>query len=146
MRARRRPWLRTTQARRRAYLLAAGLGWLLYGVQVVQDPRPQTVRSAAVLANVAPISAWGWAWIGGSAVALAAAAAGRDAWMWVGFTGAMYPPLLWGVAYLGAYLSGSYPGAWSGAATWGFAALRLLIVAGWRGETPVPAELEVRRE
>ncbi|MET8693646.1 hypothetical protein ABZV65_14005 [Streptomyces bauhiniae] len=134
--------------RRRAYLLAAGIGWLLYGVQVVQDPRPQTVRSAAVLANVAPISAWGWAWVAGSAVAIIAAASGRDAWMWVGFACAMYPPLLWGVAYLGAWLTGSYPGAWAGAATWCGTAVRLLLVAGWREEQPVavPSGPEVIRE
>lgn len=147
MRGRRRV-LCSTRVRRRAYLFVAGVGWLLYGVSVVQDPRPVTVRSAAVLANLAPITAWGWAWIVGGAVAAVAAVADRPVLLQVGFACAMYPPALWGIAYAGAYLSGSYPGAWTGAATWGGAALRLLIIAGWRDATPVPLPpvAEVRRE
>lgn len=142
--------IRDPQLRKRGYLLVAGVGWLLYGVQVVQDPRPQTVRSAAVLANIAPITVWGWAWIAGSAVAIAAALVGgwRPALLWVGFSCAMYPPLLWAFAYAGAYLSGSYPQAWTGAATWGSASLRLLWVAGWPtvAAVAVPKQEGVARE
>lgn len=133
---------RDPEVRKRLYLGAAGTGWLLYGVQVVMDPRPQTVRSAAVLANLRPISDWGWAWIVGSAVAIIAAVVGRRGWLWVGFAAAMYPPALWGIAYLGAWMSGGYPSAWTGAATWCAASLRLLVVAGW----PMPRPVEVPRE
>ncbi|NEB92463.1 hypothetical protein [Streptomyces bauhiniae] len=120
----------------------------MYGIQVVQDPRPTTVRSAAVLSNLAPITAWGWAWIAGSSVAIACALIGgrRPAVLWIGFACAMYPPALWGIAFASAYLFGTYPGAWTGAATWGGAALRLLIVATWRDDTPARPEAEAMDE
>lgn len=137
--------IRDPQVRQRLYLAAAGTGWLLYGVQVVLDPRPQTVRSAAVLDALAPITAWGWAWIVGSTVALVAAAVGRPWLLWVGFGAAIYPPLLWAAAFAGAWLSGDYPSAWTGAATWFGASLRLLVVAGWPAVAPVEVS-EVPRE
>lgn len=117
--------------RQRIYLLISGVGWLLYGVQVVLEPFPRVVRSAAILANIAPIGTWGWTWIIGSSIALLVALLGRARWMWIGFAAAIYPPLLWGVAFGAAWISGEYPGAWAGAATWCTAALRLMIVGAW---------------
>lgn len=137
-------WLRRRLRRRGLYLLVAGAGWLLYGVQVVQDPRPGTVRSAVVMRELAPIAVWGWVWIACSVVAIGCAFSRCPVRQTVGFSAAIFPPLLWALAFAGAWLSGDYPQAWAGAATWMGAALRLIIVAGW----PEPAAVvtEVARE
>ncbi|MFJ2631048.1 hypothetical protein ACIO6U_03665 [Streptomyces sp. NPDC087422] len=128
---------RVRRDRRGLYLAIAGAGWVLYGVQVAADPRPGTVRGAAVLAELAPLRVWGWVWICCGAVALLASVSTRPAVRTVGFTMAEFPPLLWALGFAAAWLGGQYPQAWAGAATWASAALRLMVVAGWPDRTPV---------
>ncbi|WP_158920327.1 hypothetical protein [Streptomyces sp. NBRC 109706] len=66
--------------RRGAYLMAAGVGWALYGVGILLDPRPGTVRSAVVLAHLLPLEWWGGLWVGCGMVAVAMAWAGAATW------------------------------------------------------------------
>ncbi|WP_263165382.1 hypothetical protein [Streptomyces sp. SCSIO ZS0520] len=139
--------LRARLGRRGGYLLVAGAGWLLYGVQVVADPRPTTVRAASILRTVAPLEAWGWLWIACSAVAVGAAWARGPAWQVAGFSAAALPPLLWAGGFAAAWLRGADPQAWAGAATWAGASARLMVVAGWREQVPGPGpEVGVQRE
>jgi len=138
--------LRDPLVRQRLYLLVSGIGWLLYGVQVVLDPYPRTVRSASILDGLAPISMWGWTWIVGSVIAIVCALVGCTRLMWIGFASALYPPLLWGVAFAAAWATGEYPQAWAGAATWIAAAVRLMIVGAWPACVVVAPEIrEVKR-
>ncbi|WP_432051273.1 hypothetical protein [Streptomyces xiamenensis] len=129
--------------RRGAYLLVAGVGWLLYGVGVIQDPRAGTVRAAVVLSEAAPLSWWGCLWITCGAIAIVTAWSRCPLRQTAGYAAAMLPPLLWATAYAAAWLLGEYPRAWTGAATWAGAAAKLLIVAGWPEPARVP---EVARE
>lgn len=131
--------------RRGLYLAIAGIGWLLYGVQVAADPRPGTVRAAAVLSDLAPLQVWGWVWIGCGGAAFLAALSQHPTHRTIGFTLAEFPPLIWSLGFTSAWLGGQYPQAWAGAATWAGAALRLMVVAGWPN-TPPQAAGEERRE
>ncbi|MEE4546451.1 hypothetical protein V2S66_31365 [Streptomyces sp. V4-01] len=117
--------------RRGLYLAIAGIGWCLFGVQLVLDPRPGTIRAAAILAHIQPLHAWGWVWITCGAVAVLAAVRQCPATRTWGFAAAEFPPLIWALGYTAAWLTGEYPQSWAGAATWACSAFRLMVVAGW---------------
>lgn len=116
--------------RRGSYLACAGSAWTMYGIGVMLAPRVGTVRGMLLLRGIAPMWVWGLVWVicGLTAVCFAFAGTGRDRW---GFAAAVLPTLLWAGAYFVAMLNGDFPSAWVSAATWLFAASRLLIVSGW---------------
>lgn len=129
--------LRRLPGRRGAYLFIAGAGWALYGVGILLDPQPGTVRSAVIMRELAPLQVWGWLWVCCGLLAAAAAwsvCPRRQGW---GFAAASAPPILWAAAFAAAWLTGEYD-AWAGAATWAGAAVRLMIVAGWREPIRLP--------
>lgn len=128
--------------RRGLYLFTAGAGWVLYGVQVAADPRPGTVRAAAVLARYVPLQVWGWVWITCGTIAILAALSPCPTRRTVGFAAAEFPPLVWALGFAAAWLVGQYPQSWAGAATWAGAALRLVIVAGWPDPALIRTEVE----
>ncbi|MFD6149379.1 hypothetical protein [Streptomyces sp. NPDC060243] len=121
--------------RRGSYLACAGSAWTLYGAGVIIEPRPGTVRSMVILREIAPMWVWGLIWVvcGLTAVAFGLARTGKDRW---GFGAAVLPTLMWAGAYGLAIVAGDFPAAWTGAATWLFAALRLIVVSGWPETTP----------
>ncbi|MFJ9420673.1 hypothetical protein [Streptomyces sp. NPDC101249] len=127
--------------RRGSYLACAGSAWTMYGLGIIISPRPGTVRGMLLLRNIAPLEFWGAIWVvcGLTAIAFAFTRTGRDVY---GFVAAVIPTLVWCVAYGAAMIAGDFPYAWVSAATWGFAALRLIVVSGW----PEPAGAQQKRE
>lgn len=127
--------------RRGSYLVCAGSAWTLYGIGLTIEPRPGTVRGMLMLRSIAPMWVWGLVWIacGLTAIVFAFARTGRDRY---GFAAAVLPTLLWAGTYLVAMLAGDFPSAWVSAATWLFAASRLLIVSGW----PEPTFQQYRQD
>ncbi|MFC8171219.1 hypothetical protein [Streptomyces sp. NPDC057325] len=129
--------LRTRLGRRGSVLLAFGVMELLYGLGLLLDPRFGIVRGVGVLTHVAPMWVWGGLWMLCGALALIMAwdvRATRDTW---GYAAAVLPPLGWCGAHLVAWLTGSYPQAWTSAVTWACIAVVIRRVNGWP---------EVRRE
>lgn len=116
--------------RRGSYLACAGSAWTFYGIGLMVTPRPGTVKGMLLLRSIAPMWVWGLIWVacGLTAIVFAFAGTGRDRW---GFVAAILPTLMWAGAYLIAILAGDFPSAWASAATWTFAAARLVIVSGW---------------
>lgn len=127
--------------RRGSYLACAGSAWTLYGLGTIITPRPGTVRGMLLLRNIAPLELWGCVWVvcGLIAIGFAFTPTGRDRW---GFVAAVCPTILWAGAYVAAMISGDFPSAWVSAATWMFAALRLIVVSGW----PEPPGSQQKRE
>lgn len=126
-----------------AYLLVTGCAWVIYGAGVLVDPRPTTIRSAAVLEYLAPMEIWSMVWIFCGVIAMITSWARWPFRVELGFAAATLPPLLWALAFTAAWIFGEYTDAWSGVVIWAAAAARLLIVAGW--PEPVPSLVEVRR-
>ncbi|MFD0353523.1 hypothetical protein ACFVHW_07200 [Streptomyces sp. NPDC127110] len=108
-------------------LTLAGLGilWITYGIGLIATDRPALVSAAAPLLRVMCLEAWGGVWIacGALGVVTAALRPGRDL---AGFAGAAGPPLVWGLAYIAAAVTGSYGVAWASVPL--FAAILLLVV------------------
>ncbi|MFJ5294534.1 hypothetical protein [Streptomyces sp. NPDC088348] len=118
--------------RRGAYLFSAGCAWTGYGIGVAIDPRYGTVRGVTILARYCPLTVFGWLWIVCGLTACVCAffrTPGRDR---IGFGAAVLPALLWAGAYGASWITGDYPKAWTSAISWGFAAIRLMVVSGWR--------------
>lgn len=126
-------WAAVVGARRRigyrgAALLVCGVGWINYGLSLLDDPRFGVVRGVSGLTRIAPITAWGWIWIGSGILSCGAALlpARHDA---VGWLAASAMPAIWAVAYTGARAVGAFPqGAYSGI-TWAVTPSLLIILA-----------------
>ncbi|MFF7335466.1 hypothetical protein [Streptomyces sp. NPDC008150] len=112
------------------------MAWTMYGIGIIITPRPGTVRGMLLLRNAAPLELWGVIWVvcGLTAIVFAFTRTGRDM---VGFMAAVLPTLMWAGAYVAAMISGDFPSAWVSAATWLFAALRLIVVSRWPESTGV---------
>ncbi|MFI5755612.1 hypothetical protein [Streptomyces sp. NPDC051569] len=109
-------------------LLICGIGWINYGIGLLADPRYGIVRGAAALTTIAPIAAWGWAWIGSGLASCAAAVlpSRRDWWGWATAT-AM--PVAWAAAYTSARALGQFPQGLTSGLTWLVAPALAAVVA-----------------
>ncbi|MGW1938945.1 hypothetical protein [Streptomyces goshikiensis] len=108
-------------------LALAGVGacWITYGIGLIVTERPSLLLAAAPILRVMCLEGWGGVWIvcGAAGLVTAVLRPGRDM---VGFAGAAGPPLIWGLAYLGAAATGAYEVAWASVPL--FAAIVLLVV------------------
>lgn len=127
-----------------AYLAVTGVAWMLYGSGVLMDPRPTTIRSAAVLSHLAPMEMWGVMWVFCGTVTFLASWTKSPGIIDLGYATATLPPLLWALAFTASWVLGEYTDAWSGAVVWAAVAARLMIVAGW--PEPIPYHSAVHRE
>jgi hypothetical protein len=134
--------------RRGSYLLATGIGCVLYGASIRLDPGYAPSHGLAVLQHIAPLSVWALIWIVGGLCAITAApitTRGKDTF---GFIGAVLPPIIWSLSYLAAaWPLKTFSGGWVASVTWGSIAVCTMIAAGWpedpgegssRGPTPDP--------
>lgn len=126
-----RPVIRITGGLRPIALVAAGLGWMVYGRGIITDPRYGTTRGLADLTQYVPLSALGWVWVACGAVAVAAGLA-RTAprWQAAGFTALAGPAFLWGLGFTRTWISGGYPSASGSAGAWMGIATLIMIAAG----------------
>lgn len=125
--------------RRGAFLILFGVLYALIGYSylTLSPVSEVAVRHALRLAlNVAPLTAWGWAWIaaGATAVACGTFCPGRKT---VGFTAAVVLPALWSVVYVAAWLLGDIPRGWVSAAIYAALAAAVAVIAGM----PEPRDL-----
>lgn len=127
-----------------AYLAVTGVAWAVYGAGILMDPRPATVRSAAVLRHLAPMEMWGVMWIFCGTLAFISAWAKSSVRIDLGYAAATLPPLLWALAFTASWALGEYTDAWTGAVVWAAVAVWLMIVAGW--PEPVPYRPAAPRE
>lgn len=125
-----------------AYLTVTGIAWVLYGSGVVMDPRPATIRSAAILDHLAPIGMWGTVWITCGVLAILSAWNRLPVRLDFGFAAATLPPLLWALAFTASWIMGEYTDAWYGAVIWAAVGVRLIIVAGWPEPVPLPQAVD----
>jgi hypothetical protein len=123
--------------------MVTGCAWLIYGMGVLVDPRPVTMRSAAALGHLAPMEIWSMVWIFCGVVAMISSWARWPFRIELGFAAAIMPPMLWALSFTASWILGEYPDAWSGAVIWASMAARLAIVASW---PTAPSLVEVRRE
>ncbi|RLL62458.1 hypothetical protein [Streptomyces sp. Z26] len=113
---------------RGAALLLCGLGWINYGIGLVEDPRYGTVRGVEALTNIMPIAGWGAVWITSGALSVVAATrpGRRDWWGW---GAAAAPPAWWALAYTTARAVDAYPQGWYSGITWAVTPGLLAILA-----------------
>ncbi|MFJ3834432.1 hypothetical protein ACIPY6_02825 [Streptomyces sp. NPDC090054] len=108
-------------------LTLAGLGilWIVFGIGLIVTDRPALVAATAPILRVMCLEAWGGVWIACGVVGVATAALrpGRDL---AGFAGAVGPPLIWGLAYIAAAVTGAYEVAWASVPL--YAAILLMVV------------------
>lgn len=109
-------------------LLVSGVAWISYGASIASQPRYGTVRGISVLLDLAPMTAWGWGWVGFGIIAIvySAVPTGKDL---IGLGAAMAPPMLWALAYALGGATGAYSQAWGSVAPWASHAALLLIIA-----------------
>lgn len=98
-------------------LLGPGIGWIVYGISIIQDHRPAVAKGTIVLTAWWPLTWWGAVWIvcGAGAVVCSLRRPGKDT---IGWWLASAPPLLWVAAYFIASTTGRYPTAWTGVPAW----------------------------
>ncbi|GAA2456858.1 hypothetical protein [Streptomyces macrosporus] len=122
--------LRVCLGRRGTALVILGTGKMAYGAGFLVDP--PSPHGLDLLTRFCDLTHWSWLWIACGAVTLASAfvPVGRDRW---GFVAALVPPVVWGTAYLTAFLSGTYSrGVWL--ALWYATSHVMLIV--WASRVP----------
>lgn len=128
--------------RRGLVLILVAASDIVYGVslRVAVSSIPATTRASALssLTDITSLSVWAWAWIGQGVLVLpfAPRRTGQDA---MGFVIATLLPLLWAVAYLVAWIRGSYALGWSGAATWVLEAALIMAVGMAVSPSDMPA-------
>lgn len=86
-------------------LTVLGTGKMAYGASLlIAPPSPHGLD---LLTRFCDLTHWAWLWIAAGLVTFASAfvPVGRDRW---GFVAALVPPVVWGTAYLTAFLSGTY--------------------------------------
>ncbi|MFJ5804878.1 hypothetical protein [Streptomyces sp. NPDC093093] len=112
----------------------AGLGilWITYGIGLIVADRPGLVSATAPILRVMCLEAWGGVWIACGAAGLVTAVLrpGRDMW---GFAGAAGPPLIWGLAYIAAAVTGAYEVAWASVPLFVAILLELVVIARLTG-------------
>lgn len=129
-------------SRRRAVLVAGGLGWAAYGYfGIIGNPRYGTSRSLDFLTRYVSLSALGWGWV---ACGLAAAAIGLASarGQHIGFAALAVPAAVWAAAFTISAAQGYGPASGS-AAGWVSFAIIITCVSGM--EDPLPPHLRKRR-
>lgn len=102
--------VRRLVGRRGTPLLILGVGKICWGISFIVTPT--SGQGLELLTRRAPLHCWAWVWILAGVVTVVSAflQLGRD---WAGFAAAAMPPLIWGVAYGVAAISGEYTrGVW----------------------------------
>jgi hypothetical protein len=102
--------LRALLGRRGAFLLIIGTGKVCFGLGLILAP--PSVLGLELLLRWAPLHCWASIWILAGAVTAVSAflRVGRD---WFGYVAGLAPPVVWGVAYGTAAVTGDFPrGAW----------------------------------
>ncbi|MFB7285424.1 hypothetical protein [Actinacidiphila glaucinigra] len=109
-------------------LLIAGVGWINYGLGLLNDPRFGVVRGVGALTRIAPLHVWAWVWLlsGLACCGAAVLRAGRDWWGWVAAAGM---PAVWAFAYTSARALGEFPQGWYSGITWGVTPGLLAVLA-----------------
>ncbi|MDN3356092.1 hypothetical protein [Actinomadura sp. DC4] len=120
-------WLQERLGYRGLFLANHGIAWVCYGIGVILDPAFGTKRGLGWMVHILPFDGLGWLWIlcGLASVVYAPLRRpGADAW---GFFFILFPPTLWGLAYLlgiPAYARGGFS-----AIVWISTAISVVIVA-----------------
>ncbi|MYR84100.1 hypothetical protein GTY41_03855 [Streptomyces sp. SID685] len=117
--------------RRGSILAGIGTMELVYGLQVVIDPRYGVVRGVGVLTHLRPMPWWGVLWMLCGAAALVLAFEPKPKWDRWGFAAAWVPMEIWSLANLVAWLSGDFHQAWTSAVTWGVWAYIVTAINRW---------------
>jgi hypothetical protein len=123
--------LRKRLGRRGRILLAFGVMQILYGYGIAADPRYGVVRGVGVLTRLLPMWAWGGLWIACGAIAVVMAweiRSSRDTW---GYGALTLPMSLWSGANFVAWVSNSYPQAWTSVCTWGAFVYIAAVINRW---------------
>lgn len=98
-------------------LLGTGMGWIAYGIGIIEDHRPAVAKGTVVLTSWWSLTWWGAVWIACGAVAVVCSVRrpGRDT---IGWFLAALPPIIWAAAYTIATTTGRFPTAWTGVPAW----------------------------
>ena len=126
----------TYLGRRGTFLALFGCVYALIGYSYLTLEVTPLVRHALRLAlRLAPLDAYGWAWIGAGVIAVVCGlfCPGRKT---VGFLAAMLMPAMWSLIYLATWLDGDIPRGWVSAVVYVLLAAAVSVVAGM----PEPAE------
>ncbi|MCB5167986.1 hypothetical protein LG634_24560 [Streptomyces bambusae] len=113
-------------------LAVAGAGWVTYGIGLLVTDRPGLTAAASPILRVMCLEAWGAVWIACGAICLVTALLrpGRDA---PGFAAAVGPPLIWGLAYVAAAVTGAYEPAWASVPVLGVVVVLVWIIGRLTG-------------
>lgn len=122
---------RVKVSRRDAFLAVFGVVYVLLGYSFLSVPdeyKPTLHRSLRLALDLAPIEAYGWAWVAAGAVALVSAAWRRvDA---AGFAVATLVPVVWSGAYWAAWIQDGIPRAWVSGVMFAALGVAVSLVAG----------------
>ncbi|MFF3928551.1 hypothetical protein [Streptomyces hirsutus] len=127
-------------SRRRAFLIAVGTGWALYGgLGIVGNTRYGTARGLSGVTQYVPLNALGWMWVAlGTAAALAGLAVNCPRIQALGYAALAVPAGLWAGAFAVAAAT-TFPAAIGSACGWGSFVVGVVLVSGM--DDPPPPHL-----
>lgn len=126
-----RTWARVGP--RGSILLALGWIQVTYGYQLITQPRYGIVRGVWVLTSLAPMTFWGGLWVATGVVGVFMSVETKIENDTFGYGAIFVPYALWAAANVYAFVTGSYPQAYTSAVTWGLLAAVTLMINRWLG-------------
>lgn len=144
-------WAKRTASSRLGHrgiaLLAAAIGWTMYGINLATSPPSfAQQRGLTLLENVMDLHTWAVLWLAGGALAWFGLLASVRGWEYCprhkgeassrpvsldvfGFVGAVVPPATWAGAYFLSWVVGEYDKGWNSAGVWGVPAVFAIAIA-----------------